>query len=156
MTHPMKMAAPFGLHPEFVLGRYCAQTGTTREALAGTDKTREITFLRHEAMWIMRQLTSLSHETLGRYFGNRDMATVHAGIARVADRIAQDPDYRARLQTLVEMIGTSRGAEGATGWTGLDARTTVLAARGILGDPGLSDADARAAALQLLGAGHGA
>jgi hypothetical protein len=156
MTHPLKMAAPFGLHPEFVLGRYCAQIGTTREALAGTDKTREITFLRHEAMWIMRQLTSLSHETLGRYFGNRDMATVHAGIARVADRIAQDPDYRARLQSLVEMIGTSRGAGGVAAPAGLDARTAVVAARGVLGDPDLSDADARAAALQLLGAGHGA
>ncbi|WP_395543744.1 helix-turn-helix domain-containing protein [Neotabrizicola sp. sgz301269] len=88
MTQHSTAQIPFGLHPELVLGRYCAMTGATRTALAGSDKTREITMLRHEAMWLMRQLTSASQEAIGRHFGDRDMATVHAGIARVADPVA--------------------------------------------------------------------
>lgn len=158
MTQPAATQIPFGLHPELVLGRYCAMTGAIRAALSGSDKTREVTMLRHEAMWLMRQLTSASQESIGRHFGDRDVATVHAGIARVADRIGNDPDYRKRMRDLVEDIG--RGDDGAEPLAfptkGIEPSLAVIAARGVLQDRSLSDEVARAAALQLLGVRLGA
>lgn len=155
MTQSSTAPIPFGLHPELVLGRYCVLTGATRAALSGSDKTREITMLRHEAMWLMRQLTSASQEAIGRHFGDRDIATVHAGIARVADRISGDPDYRNRMRNLVEAIGKDDVKAEPSALHAIEPALALIAARGVLQDRSLSDEVARAAALQLLGARHG-
>ena len=148
MTAPVSQTT-FGHHPEAVLGFFEVFTGIEPGCLSGPEKTQQITRLRHEAMWILRQLTSLPLAAIGQYFGGRDYATVQAGISNVADRMATDLDYRDKIAFLLTEI------TGALSPAKPRADVSLAAARGILADMTLSDADARTAALHMLGGGHG-
>ena len=134
----------FGHHPVTVLGFFELLTNVSLEALAGPEKTQPITRIRHEAMWILRQLTSQPFAAIGQHFGGRDYATVQVGVNNVADRMAADIDYRDRIVFLLTEIANACGPVTPR------ADISLAAARGILADPMLSDADARTAALHML------
>lgn len=125
--------------PGQVIRAFCNRTGARLEDLTGTSKTQSVTALRHELMYLLRQMTVLSLSDIGRHLGNRDMATVHAGIANVADRVAERMEYRQRLRQLKEAIIQAAA----------DPIPTQVALL-ILQSPELSDAEARQAALQVL------
>ncbi len=135
-----------------VIGAYVAMTGVKLADLQGQVKTAAIARPRHELMYILRQLTAESQSAIGSYLGGRDMATVHAGVANVADRIAADPDYRKAIADLVARIRSAQfRPDPVADWR-------QLAALSVLRDPHLTDAEARKAAQQLLlgEAPHGA
>lgn len=108
---------------------------------------RPVARVRHELMWLLRDLTHLSLAEIGQLVGGRDASTVQHGIDQVSDRIAADADYRREM--LFQRFTILR-AEGH----GLTPELRLTAVRGVLADAGLADADARAAALQLLGGTH--
>lgn len=131
--------------PAQIMAAFCRHNGVQLEDLTGPSKTHTITRLRHELMYLMRHLTVLSQSDIGRHLGGRDMATVHEGIAKVADRIASNPEYRERMRDARDwVIGSTQGAEVPS------EATAGLVALSILQSPELNDADARAAAAGVL------
>lgn len=62
-----------------------------RADLAGPDKTRGITAVRHFAMLALYQLTDATKVAIGRTLGGRDHSTICAGIAKLNRRMAFDP-----------------------------------------------------------------
>lgn len=152
---------PIAMAPHAVLDRIEFFTGTSPQLLAGPEKTQPITRMRHEAMWILRQLTTMSFAAIGHMFGGRDLATVQAGVGNVADRMGRDSEYRDRMRFLLGEIAHPKlnfaPASPLAAISPPRGDIRLAAARGILADPALSDADARAAALHMLGeARHGA
>lgn len=134
-----------GRPSQIILG-FCRQNGVQLQDLAGPSKTRAITQLRHELMYLLRQLTVLSQSDIGRHLGGRDMATVHEGIAKVADRMAADRDYRDRLRDMRD------GLIRATLFAGADptSKVSLRVALSILTSKDLTDAEARQAAAEVL------
>lgn len=131
--------------PAQIMDAFCRQNGVQLQDLAGPSKTKNITRLRHELMYLLRQLTVLSLSDIGRHLGGRDMATVHEGSAKVADRMATDLEYRDRLrETRDGIIRATQSAEAAP------ETTAGLVALSILQSPELNDAEARAAAAGVL------
>lgn len=131
--------------PAQIVAAFCRQNAVQLEDLTGPSKTHAITRLRHELMYLMRQMTVLSQSDIGRHLGGRDMATVHEGIAKVADRIATDREYRDRLRDMRDgliraSLSTALAPEARAG----------LVALSILESPFLSDTEARAAAAGVL------
>lgn len=140
-----------------VLARFCRVTGVSAQDLCRPDKTRPVSRLRHEAMYLMRHLAL--HSIAGiAILMQRDEASVHAGIANVADAMAADPDYAHCVQHMAKTI--REGYLVAPGSPALDD-VRRIAAIGVLADANLTDIDARQAALTLLrssnegGAVHG-
>lgn len=128
-----------------VLARFCRVTGMSVQDLCRPDKTRPVTRLRHEAMYLMRHLARHSIAGIANLM-QRDEASVHAGIANVADAMAADMDYAHCVQ---HMAKTIRGGLVAPGSPALDD-VRRIAAIGVLADANLTDIDARQAALTLL------
>lgn len=63
---------------------------------------------RHTAMFLTRQLTSLSLPEIGRHFGGRDHSTVLHAIQKVENMAKNDPDFQNTLDRLVkELEGNS-------------------------------------------------
>ena len=146
LKQPHAMTAlPVFLPPDLVLARFVEATGAPMAELKSTAQTREISRLRQECMWLLRQATTATMAQIGAMLGGRNKMTVDEGVDRVALRAAQEPDYRARLNRL---LGVVRGAPAVS------PTVSVTAALGVLHDASLSDADARAAAAVLLGGGH--
>ncbi len=131
--------------PSQIMAAFCRQNAVQLEDLSGPSNTQNVTRLRHELMYLMRQLTVLSQSDIGRHLGGRDMATVHEGIAKVADRIATNYEYRDRMRSQRDgIIRATLTAEAAP------EATAGLVALSILQSPELNDAEARAAAAGVL------
>ncbi|NEX47630.1 helix-turn-helix domain-containing protein [Pseudotabrizicola algicola] len=109
---------------------------------------RPVVRVRHELMWLLRDLTHLTLSGIGQLVGGRDETTVRYGIDQVSDRIAQDDGYRREVQYLRRSILT-----GAS--SGMMPDLCLTAVRSVLANGDLSDAEARKAALQLTEARHG-
>ena len=63
---------------------------------------------RHTAMFLTRQLTSLSLPEIGRHFGGRDHSTVLHAIQKVENMAKNDPDFQNTLDRLIkELEGNS-------------------------------------------------
>ncbi len=147
----MTLPAPVFLPADVVLDRFLRRTRTPLTDLTGRDQTREISRRRQELMWLLRQLTTASMGQIGAMLGGRTAATVDEGVDRISMRALNDPVYRKALADLREAILTP---EPVTVCDLIDIRVTM--AMGLLGDPGLSDQDARRGALILLrSSGHG-
>jgi hypothetical protein len=159
--------------PDVVLSAYCQMRGIGREVLIGQGKAPAMVWPRHEAVWLLRHLTGLSLAQLGEVFGQRDPTTMMNSVNRVADRIAEDSDYRVAMLQLLEAVASyeTAGEVGA-----LEAATSIvrravnepagrnsgvevlglamLTVASVLHSVELTDAEARAAAIQLI-SGHG-
>lgn len=62
---------------------------------------------RQIAMYIMREITSMSLPEIGKQFNNRDHSTVHHAIERVEDRIARNSNLKLRIEDLIKNIRES-------------------------------------------------
>lgn len=136
--------------PELVIAAYVHLRGVDREELLeGENATREVTRLRHELMFLLRDLTYLPLMKIGLLFGGRTEATVKEGVSRVADRIMTDAEYRHQMQLLhAAVLAHPPQAMPAQDQTARDI------ARKVYGRPDGHAADTRALAAALLRIDH--
>ncbi len=60
---------------------------------------------RHMGMYLSKMLTSHSVSEIGRFYGNRDHATVLHAARKIADELKRDENMRHDLQTLRQVLG---------------------------------------------------
>lgn len=65
--------------------------------LVGRSRRKEVVHPRHVAMYLCRELTSLSLEAIGRRFGGRDHSTVSHAREKVSDRLDVQPELEEEL-----------------------------------------------------------
>lgn len=67
-------------------------------------RTRTIVFPRQLAMYLCRTLTDSSFPEIGRQFGGKDHSTVIHAVKQINERIRQDPQLKATVDTLIKAI----------------------------------------------------
>jgi chromosomal replication initiator protein len=70
-------------------------------------KRQEIVTARHTAMYLSKELTSCSLQTIGAHFGGRNHATVIHACKCVEDDISNDPSFAQKIEQLKETLLTS-------------------------------------------------
>lgn len=162
------------LDPQEVERAFLKFTGVSRrELIEGRVTTHVVSHLRQDLMWLLRDLTTLSHEKIGDMLDGRDPTTIMNGVDRVIARMAADPQYRARIERARAFIvdaarldrewaGTGAPEDGARGLARrlhntegqspeVRALATVLLTVGaVLRSDELTDGEARLAALTLI------
>jgi len=92
-------AAPAGQQApptaEAVLEAVTRCTGIPLADLAGRARTRDITYARHLAMYLLREDARKSVAEVGRLLGHRDHSTVLSGISRITGELAVRAETRA-------------------------------------------------------------
>lgn len=151
----MHVERRYHLRPDRVIRAFAEFRGIEEAVLLhGSERTRAITALRHELMWLLHDLTDASHATIGQIIGGRDGSTVWEAIQGVADRLATDTDYRiavrAARRRCVEVATAPSGRAIQPIGDGRSMAARMIAAASVLRDGMLSDSDARTAALQIL------
>lgn len=124
------------------------RNATTNLIIDSRTMVRPVARVRHELMWLLRDLTHLTLAEIGKLVGGRDETTVRHGIEQVADRIAQDDHYRREMLFARAVI--LKGPQPR-----LTPDLCLTAVRAVLTDGDLTDAEARTAALQLMEARNG-
>jgi chromosomal replication initiator protein len=72
--------------------------------LQGKRRNRSVAFPRQVCMYLARELTSLSLEEIGGYFGGRDHTTVLHAARTINDQRGSDSELQATLQELLDRL----------------------------------------------------
>ncbi len=70
-------------------------------------KRQEIVTARHSAMYLAKELTACSLQTIGAHFGGRNHATVIHACKCIEDGISQDPSFAEKIEQLKDTLLTS-------------------------------------------------
>jgi len=92
------------LEPGEILERVAIYYGVTREDLLGPRRSREIALARQVAMYLVRELTSLSLPQIGREVGNRDHTTVLYGVDKIAALFEKDEALRRQILEIKNLL----------------------------------------------------
>jgi chromosomal replication initiator protein len=82
----------------------CDHFGLSSEELLSNARTARITWPRHVAMYLAREMTSESLPAIGRHFGGRDHTTVLHAWRRTEERISKDSSSRHAVDSLRERL----------------------------------------------------
>lgn len=85
-----------------------ARFGLTLRDLRSATRRKTVVEPRHFAIHLARDLTGLSFQAIGAYFGGRDPATVRHACKAAAARLSADPALSAALSTLRQRWRESR------------------------------------------------
>lgn len=75
------------------------------EDLKAQRRTKNITFPRQIAMYIIRELTDYSLPKIGEEFGGRDHTTVLHAYEKIQNSIKEDPEVDRIIKTLIHKLG---------------------------------------------------
>lgn len=176
MNMPAAISNRPSMPPQMLVNAYCKlrRIGVA-DLLNGATKTRAITMPRHELMYLLRELTPLSFDAIGKVMGGRDISTVMSGVKNISERILADADYSAQMdQIRAYLLAYTPPQEGGARDAATVLARRVLAEHGghpadatalavvmvsiaaVLRSPDLTDAEARQATLSILSNGGGA
>jgi hypothetical protein len=152
--------------PETVIAAYVRlRQVSRREICHGKVRSHSVVWPRHELSWLLHDLTPLVYREIGMLTGGRDTASVMHSIARVADRMAEDPDWREAVVSARQFIlneppagKRERPDNGAmlarrvlgAGGEASDLAVMMLTLGSVLRNGELTDAEARSAALAVI------
>ena len=90
--------------PELVVRYTCRYYGVEESQLRGRQRSKNISEPRQVAMYLIRQMASMSLEDIGKYF-RRDHSTVKYALTAVQDALAStDSDMEHKLQDIMRNI----------------------------------------------------
>ncbi|MDE3095557.1 MAG: chromosomal replication initiator protein DnaA [Chloroflexota bacterium] len=100
-----------GASAEAVVEAVCARIGAQPRDLEGKSRSRNVTYARHLAMYVLKHDGHRSVAEIGRLFGHRDHSTVLGGIARIAAELGTRAETGADLAAVRAAL--ARGAPAA-------------------------------------------
>ena len=97
---------PDRMTPERILSAVSDRFGVKLELLCGQRRTQSIALPRQVAMYVMRQLTTLSLAEIGRAFGGRDHTTVLYACDKVATLLRTDNLLEDKVNALISTLAS--------------------------------------------------
>jgi chromosomal replication initiator protein len=76
----------------------------TVDELKEKKRTRAVSYPRHVAMYLCRELTDFSLPRIGQEFGGRDHTTVIHACDKIREDLKASPDLQGTMRSLVEII----------------------------------------------------
>ena len=84
-----------------ILQRICVMFQISEEGLHSYRRDRKHTKARQAAVYLLKQLTSLSLSEIGTIVG-RNHSTVHAALKKVRERMSKDDFFQKQMQTFLQ------------------------------------------------------
>lgn len=92
------------VNAQTILAAVAERYAVTSEDLLSKKRTRDLTLPRQIAMYMIRDMTSLSTTAIGSELGGRDHTTVMHGCDQIARMLQADPTLRKNLDDLKESL----------------------------------------------------
>ena len=90
-----------------VIGAVGRRTGVTPADIRGRSRSRDVTYARHLAMYLMKEEARNTIAEIGRHLGHRDHSTVLAGIARITGELKTRPETRTDADAIRDSLRTA-------------------------------------------------
>ncbi|MBF6599622.1 MAG: chromosomal replication initiator protein DnaA [Dehalococcoidia bacterium] len=98
---------------EAIVAAVCRRTAMQARDLSGKSRSRDVTYARHMAMYVLREDGHRTVAEIGRLFGNRDHSTVLGGIQRIAGELATRAETGADLAAIRASLAPEAAAAAA-------------------------------------------
>ena len=102
-----RLTVPTNLDLPEILEHVAAYFSKTPSDLRSPSRKKTTSLARQVAMYLARELTEMSYQRIGKYFGGKHHATVLYSVGRIRDRIKKDQVLARDLDTLVGVIHRS-------------------------------------------------
>ena len=96
--------APRQVNAQIILQTVSERYNVTVEEVVSKKRNKEYTLPRQVAMYLIRDMTSMSTTAIGRELGDRDHTTVMHGCDKIADAMTKDPTFRKSIEELKENL----------------------------------------------------
>lgn len=90
--------------PESIIAAVCRHFNVSRQLLAGRSRTRDLTYARHIAMYLLREEAHRPLTEIGRRLGSRDHATVIHGCSKITKELNLLPETREHVESLRRLL----------------------------------------------------
>ncbi|MBR1820183.1 MAG: chromosomal replication initiator protein DnaA [Clostridia bacterium] len=90
--------------PELIIEIIAQQYNLSPEDITGKKRSQNIALPRQIAMYLCRQMTSLSTNSIGLAFGGRDHTTVMHGCDRIAEAMEADFAFKKKVEELMGFV----------------------------------------------------
>jgi chromosomal replication initiator protein len=98
------------LRPPAILEAVCRHLGVSLQELSGAKRTREITYARHLAMYLLRQDAGLTFQTIAQTLGRKDHSTVVHACKQLEMQMELTPALKADLDAVRACLDEARTA----------------------------------------------
>lgn len=97
-------ATPSGLSVEVIQREVASYFEVKLHDLKGPKRHRAVAHPRMIAMYLSRQLTSMSYPEIGSRFGGKDHSTIISAVKKIEKKSAEDPGLRSVISTLTTRL----------------------------------------------------
>ena len=94
--------------PGVIIDYVCKYYNLDEDAIRGPQRRRDITQARQAAMYLIRSMTNLSLDDIGREFGNRDHTTVLHSLDKVEAQMKTDKPFAETIKEIKTNINSKR------------------------------------------------
>jgi chromosomal replication initiator protein len=95
---------PTPLTVEKIVDEVARTFGTTGDDIRSSKRSANISSARQVSMYVVREITQMSMQAIGREFGGRDHSTVVYAIQQVEKNAAHDPKIKATVEDIIKNI----------------------------------------------------
>ena len=96
--------ASVSITPELILKVVAEHMEVNIQDITSTKRSKDIALARQTVMYLSRELTDKSLQTIGKVVGGKDHATVYNGIKRVEDKIKKDSSFASTINVIINKI----------------------------------------------------
>lgn len=89
---------------EKIIDEVARTFGTTAEEIRSSRRSANISNARQVAMYVVREITDMSMESIGQEFGGRDHSTVVYALQQIDEKTARDPKIKATVNDIIKNI----------------------------------------------------
>ncbi len=89
---------------EDIIKYICQEYDIKVTDVKSTKRDKNISITRQLCMYIVRELTNDSYPVIGKYFGGKNHTSVMQACKKTQERIDQDPEFKQRVQTLIQNL----------------------------------------------------
>lgn len=100
----MNTTQPVSVVRERILENVAAATGVSVENIVSDKRDKNIKDARQIAMYIIREMTGMSLEEIGKCFGGKTHSTVKHSIGNVSERMDREKDFKALIENLIKNV----------------------------------------------------
>ena len=90
--------------PDRILSTVSEHLNVSISDIQSTKRSKDIAIARQTVMYLCRNLTDKSLQSIGESVGGKDHATVYNGIKRIEDKIKNDPSFETSINVIINKL----------------------------------------------------
>lgn len=94
--------------PSLIIEYICRYYDVDEEQVRGQGRKRDLMEARQTAMYLIRRMTNLSLNDIGKEFGDRDHTTVLHSLDQVEKKMRSDPAYAEKVKEITTNINNKK------------------------------------------------